>query len=95
MYNSFKHPFDADEDDTIITLDPFPAASPLSDQAIAFNAHNQEATARYFSNNPAPSASSSENSMFNPLDPNLSQHSEGAFDESEEPPLLEGTLCAT
>lgn len=67
MYNNFKNPFEMDEEDTIIKLDPVQGNQ---EQQIAFNPYIQDSNAGSTDNT---SRVESESSMFNALDETLKQ----------------------
>lgn len=66
MYNNFKNPFEIDDEDTIIKLDPVQGAQ---EQPLPFNPYKQEANVVTTDS----SRVESENSMFNALDDSLKQ----------------------
>lgn len=66
MYNNFKNPFEIDDEDTIIKLDPVQGAQ---EQPLPFNPYKQEVNVGTTDS----SRVESENSMFNALDDSLKQ----------------------
>lgn len=79
MNNSFKNPFEIDEEDTIITLDTPPIAQSINNQQIGFNSSietNLKNPPQINSTNPS---GASNESMFDLLDANINR--ENALNE--------------
>ena len=81
MNNNFKNPFDMDEEDTIIKLDPVQGTQV---QQLPFNPYKQEVN----TGSTDASRVESEGSMFNALDETVKQPGQPELDEYDDPPLL-------
>jgi hypothetical protein len=72
MDNNFKNPFELDEEDTIISLDPAPRANQsINNQQIGFNPTVITSPQSNLPTNPTNTSASSNGSMFDLLDPNI------------------------